>query len=81
MYAIRGLVQSPFHHPDDYARISAPTIIVAHEGDPLHPVRSARLLKEKIPNSELLVAPEPGYWTAHPREFLTEVSKWLEGLD
>jgi pimeloyl-ACP methyl ester carboxylesterase len=81
IYAIRGLVQAPFHHPDDYARITAPTIIVAHEGDGLHPVRAAELLAEKIPHSRLIVAPQPGYWTAHPDHFLAEMLTWLETLD
>ncbi len=80
-HAIRGLVQAPFHHPDDYARIAAPTIVVAHEGDGLHPVRAARLLAEKIPDSELIVAPEPGYWVNHPEAFLAEMLRWLEGLE
>lgn len=79
-YAIRGLVQSAFHHPDDYARISAPAVIVAHEGDPLHPVRAAKLLADKIPGSELIVAPEPGYWVDHPDEFMAEMLRWLERL-
>lgn len=79
-YAIRGLVQSSFHHPDDYSRIAAPTIVVAHEGDGLHPVRAAELLAEKIPNSELVVSPEPGYWQAHPEEFLDLMLAWLERL-
>lgn len=78
MYAIRGLVQSQFHHPDEYRRISAPTIIVAHEGDGLHPVRAARLLAEKIPYAELIVAPEPRYWQNHPEKFLAEMLRWLD---
>ncbi len=80
MYAIRGLVQSPFHHPDDYRRITAPTIVLAHEGDGLHPVRAAKLLAETIPNCELIVAPEPGYWTAHPDEFLAVMVRFFEKL-
>jgi pimeloyl-ACP methyl ester carboxylesterase len=79
-HAIRGLTQAAFHHPDDYARISAPTVVVAHEGDPLHPVRAAHLLAERIPNSELIVAPQPGYWVDHPKEFLGEMVRWLERL-
>ncbi len=79
-YAIRGLTQCAFHHPDDYARITAPTIVVAHKGDPLHPVRAAQLLAERIPNSELIVAPEPGYWVEHPEAFLDEMLGWLERL-
>jgi len=77
MYAIKGLVQSPFHHPEDYRRITAPTIVVAHEGDGLHPVRAAQLLSETIPNCELIVAPEPNYWAEHPEEFLAEMVRFL----
>jgi len=77
-YAIRGLVQAPFHQPEDYQRIGAPTIVVAHEGDPLHPVRAAKLLAENIPNCELIVAPEPGYWTRNPGVFLEEMLRWMD---
>jgi pimeloyl-ACP methyl ester carboxylesterase len=80
MYAIRGLVQSQFHHPDDYSRITAPTIVVAHGGDGLHPVRAAELLAEKIPNAELVVSSTPGYWQANPGEFLALMMDWLERL-
>ena len=68
------------HSLDEYARITAPTIVVAHEGDPLHPVRAARLLAERIPHSELIVAPEPGYWVDHPEAFLEKMLGWLERL-
>ena len=78
MYAIRGLVQAPFHHPEDYRRITAPTIVVAHEGDPLHPVRAAELLVENIPGAELVVSPEAGYWQAHPEAFLELMLDWVE---
>ena len=80
LYAIRGLVQAPVHHPDDYRRITAPTIVVAHAGDGLHPVRAAELLAEKIPNCKLIVSPEPGYWTNHPQEFLALMLEWMEEL-
>jgi pimeloyl-ACP methyl ester carboxylesterase len=79
-YAIPGLVKSPFHHPDDYGRIQAPSIVVAHEGDPLHPVRAAKLLADRIPDCELVVAREPGYWTSHPDAFMGEMLRWLERL-
>jgi len=79
-YAIPGLVKSPFHHPDDYARIQAPTIVVAHEGDALHPARAARLLAEKIPNCELVIAPQANYWTDHPEAFIAEMLRWQASL-
>lgn len=78
--AVRGLLQSPFHDPECYRRISAPTLVIAHEGDGLHPVRSARLLEEMIPGSRLVVAPEAGYWREHPGEFLGAVNDFLDEL-
>lgn len=80
MYAIRGLVASPFHDPEAYRQIRVPTIVVAHEGDGLHPVRAAQLLAEKIPDCTLKVAPEPGYWQHHPDEFLREMREFLDRI-
>lgn len=77
LYAIRGLISAPFHDPEAYRQIKVPTIVVAHEGDGLHPVRAAQLLKDRIPDCELLVAPEPGYWQHHPDEFLAEMTRFL----
>ena len=34
-YAIRGLMQAAFHDPEEYRKITAPTLILAHEGDGL----------------------------------------------
>jgi 3-oxoadipate enol-lactonase len=79
-YAIRGLIAAPFHDPEDYRAVRAPTLVIAHEGDPLHPVRAARLLKEKIPHARLAVAPEPGYWQGHPDEFFAEVRGFRDAV-
>ncbi len=68
-YAIRGLLSSPFHDPQDYGRITAPALVIAHEGDGLHPVRAARLLQDHIRNCRLVVAPSRAYWQEHPEEF------------
>ena len=78
--AVRGLLQSPFHDPECYRQIAAPTLIIAHEGDGLHPVRSAKLLEEMIPGSRLVVAPAAGYWREHPNEFLGAVNEFLGDL-
>ncbi len=78
--AVRGLLQSPFHDPEAYRRISVPALIMAHENDGLHPVRSAKLLEEMIPASRLVVAPGPGYWRENPGEFISEVNDFLDSL-
>jgi pimeloyl-ACP methyl ester carboxylesterase len=78
LYAVRGLMTAPFHDPEAYRQINVPTIVVAHEGDALHPVRAAQLLKDNIPDCELLVAPQPGYWQTHPAEFLAEMTRFID---
>ncbi len=46
------------------ARITAPTLVVGQEADPLHPVALARELAELLPNASLLELPEGGvFWT------------------
>ena len=77
-FAIRGLVASPFHEPEMYRRIKVPTMVLAHEGDGLHPVRSATLLAEMIPDCTLRVAPEAEYWREHPEEVAAEVERFIE---
>lgn len=81
LYAIRGLVASPFHDPEEYRRISVPTIVIAHEGDGLHPSRAARLLAEMVPGATLKIAPEPDYWQRHPAEFLEEMAAFLDTIE
>lgn len=77
-YAIRGLLQSPFHEAEAYGRIRIPTLVMAHEGDGLHPARAARLLGEMIPAATVHIAPSSDYWPKHPDEFLAEVELFLD---
>ena len=77
-YAIRGLLQSPFHEADAYRRIRIPTLVMAHEGDGLHPARAARLLGEAIGGAVVHIAPSSDYWPSHPEEFLAEVELFLD---
>lgn len=79
-HAIRGLLQSPYHDPECYRAIRVPTLVVAHEGDGLHPVRSARLLADRIAGARLRVAPGADYWQSRPEEFLAEVTGFLDAV-
>lgn len=81
MHVLRGVVQSPFHDPEEYRRIAVPTLIIAHEGDGLHPVRAARLLHEAVPGSRLKVAPSSSYWSTHRSEFVEEVMGFLDFVE
>lgn len=76
--AIRGLLQAPVHDPEAYRQIRVPTLVLAQEGDALHPLRAARLLQETVPDCRVHVAPEPDYWQRHPDEFVAEVRAFLD---
>jgi pimeloyl-ACP methyl ester carboxylesterase len=77
-YAIRGLMQSPFHDAEAYRRIRAPVLVMAHEGDGLHPARAATLLGAMVPDCTVHVAPGADYWPRHPEEFLAEVHAFFD---
>ncbi len=79
-YAIPGLLRSPFHDPAAYRGIRVPTLVMAHEGDGLHPARAARLLAESIPGCRATIAPDPSYWRTHPDEFAREVESFLDAV-
>jgi len=47
------------------SRVTAPTLVVGQEQDPLHPIDLARELAELLPSARLLALPEGGvFWTA-----------------
>lgn len=79
-HAIRGLLQAPVHDPEAYRGITAPTLVIATEGDGLHPVRAAQLLAENVPNCRLAVAPEPGWWWSHPDALMSELVAFLASM-
>lgn len=71
--ALRGAAQSNLPPRDEVATITAPTMILAWEGDPGHPVSTAESLHELLSGSQLLVARSPAdvsAWPAKVGEFL-----------
>ena len=79
-HVLRGVVASPYHDPEEYRRIAVPALIVAHEGDALHPVRAAQLLHERVPGSRLRVAPSSAWWGEHRTDFVQEVAEFLDAV-
>ncbi len=77
LHAIRGLVQSPFHDPEEYRGIAVPTLVIAHEGDGLHPVRAAQLLADTVPDCGLIVGKDPAYWRNNPAEMVAAIHAFL----
>jgi pimeloyl-ACP methyl ester carboxylesterase len=80
LHVLKGLVASPFHDPDLYRQIEAPLLVLAHEGDGLHPARAARLLAENAPNARLVVA-ENGHWQRYPGALFAEMEAFLAGIE
>lgn len=54
--AIRGIIEDwPLSDREDLRKVSAPTLIIAREGDPIHPAEVGRILADVMPNAELLI--------------------------
>lgn len=80
LHAIRGLLSSPYHDPEAYRGIKAPTLVIAHEGDGLHPMRAAKLLAGNIPGARLITGDRPGYWRDHPGELFAELERFMAAV-
>jgi len=58
-------------------RVNAPTLVIAREGDPIHPAELGRVLGELIPNSELIMlGSEQELYGAIP-ELVDRVARFL----
>ena len=75
--AIRGLFGGGQIPIPRFGEITAPTLIVAHDGDPIHPLTSAQLLAHALPNARLWVAPSPNYLQEHPEVAVEVISEFL----
>lgn len=59
-WAIRECVDdTPVRDHEALTRITAPTLVIAQEGDPIHDAQVARDLASGLPNAELLLYPDP----------------------
>ncbi|WP_406274444.1 alpha/beta hydrolase [Nocardia sp. NBC_00881] len=72
---LRGVGMSELPDPDAIASLRHPTIILAWDTDPLHPVSTAQRLHELMPNSTLHVAKsveDIKSWTGRVAEFFAD---------
>jgi pimeloyl-ACP methyl ester carboxylesterase len=54
--AIRAIVDDwPLRDREDMRAVTAPTLIIAREGDPVHPAEVGKILADVMPNAELMV--------------------------
>jgi len=76
--AIRGIVLGPALDEEDFTKVLAPVLLIAHPDDELHPVASAEYLRELIPEARLLVAPDPWYYNVHRDELVDTIAGFLK---
>ena len=76
--AIRGLLGGPSLPAERFGEIGARTLVVAHPDDEIHPLASARLLQESIPDSCLVVAPTMTHYREHPQELADIIEGFLQ---
>jgi 3-oxoadipate enol-lactonase len=77
--ALRAFADGPPPVADAEAlrRVRAPALILAHEGDPIHPAEVARRLAELLPNATLRVWDEPLAMLDDPAAFASLVADFL----
>lgn len=71
-----------FNRRDDTGRITAPTLLVAGEKDPLAPPRTMERMQQQIAGSKLVVLPGAGHLAhlEYPAAFAAAVVPFLRGL-
>lgn len=59
--ALRGYVAGdpPLRDAEVLRAVTAPALILSHEGDPVHDASVARRMAEMLPNTEVVIWPEP----------------------
>ncbi len=78
--AIRALVSSAPDAPlDRLGEIANPALVLAHRGDPVHPLASAELLHDRMPHARLAVVPSATYWQKHPEVMARIVGSFVRG--
>jgi pimeloyl-ACP methyl ester carboxylesterase len=66
---------------DSRRRITAPTLVVGHPNDFIHPFNDASKLVNQIPNAELLNAASILTFRVHPERLVDEVDQFLQRQD
>ena len=65
---------------EERARIAAPTLILAHRNDLLHPFNDAANLARQLPHAELVSARSPFELRLRPQRLTDRVARFLLGL-
>lgn len=65
---------------DERAQLQAPTLVLGHRNDLIHPFDDATNLARQLPNAELLRTNSPAELRVRPRRLTAEISEFLRGV-
>jgi pimeloyl-ACP methyl ester carboxylesterase len=65
-------------HREERRRIEAPTLIVGHPRDPLHPFSDSGMLAEELPHARLIEASSVLEWRLRPKRLTRELAAFLD---
>jgi pimeloyl-ACP methyl ester carboxylesterase len=74
---VRGLLNGTALPEGRFPEITAPTLIVAHPDDPIHPTSTAEKLNAAIAGSQVVMAPDMNYFRERPAELVERVVRFL----
>jgi 3-oxoadipate enol-lactonase len=78
--AIRGLLLSRESLPTErFGEIRGPALVLAHRGDPIHPVSSAEVLRARLSEVQVAVGPHSSFWQERPDLQLRLVAAFVRG--
>lgn len=79
-HAIRQAIDDPpVTDPEPIRRVTAPTLVIGQEGDPVHAAHVARELADTLPNAELLMYPDPSSLIEAVPVIVARVAAFLTG--
>jgi pimeloyl-ACP methyl ester carboxylesterase len=76
--AIRGVLFDEEIALDRAAEVQHPTLILAHDDDPVHPLATAEALHDRMPHAKLAVAPSATYWDDNPDALTHVISAFVK---
>jgi 3-oxoadipate enol-lactonase len=77
--AIRGVLGGPSMPVERFGEITHPALVLTHPDDPIHPLASGEILRDRMPHARLAVAPTATYWQEHPDELAGMVAALARG--
>jgi pimeloyl-ACP methyl ester carboxylesterase len=67
-------------HREERSKITQPTLIIGHPGDPLHPFSDSGMLAEEVPRARLVEANSIAEWRVSPERLTGELADFLDDI-